>query len=209
MFNFFSKNKIKTESVNYAELMLEREVKTLRLPYDRIIQHYDPAKKSVVIIDDSSLVLSMVQDYLKILGITEEKYNIFQFYGVYAPFVLKETLNELKEQGLTKIDHAIVDIVLPGKLQNTETGKYEKMDGIDVAILLNKHYCCNSLLFFSGNILNAYLEFIEEKINKFKKHFTFDLRKYIVVKTTKDTVILDSFKEMLDNENYLYEKSGL
>lgn len=185
------------EEINFEELLPEKSATHLRLPVDRIIQNYDDSKPSIVIIDDSRLILSMVEDYLERLNITEEKYNILKFFGMYAPFVLDETLQELEKQGLTKIEYAIIDIVLPGKVKHGNT--YLKMDGIDVSILLNERYKCQKFLFFSGNVLNVYIDFIQEKVDKFFDHFKRDLRKYIVIKTNGDEYIINKFGKLFLN----------
>jgi CheY-like chemotaxis protein len=199
MFNFFNiKKLLSSEPTNFNELMIERTTESISLPMERIVNRYDKDKPVVLIIDDSPLVLSMVTDYLNKIGITEADYNIFKFYGLYAPFVMKETLIKLTEIGLERIDYAIIDIVLPGKMKSA-TG-YDKMDGVDVAILLDYKYKCKKFIFFSGNVLNMYIDFIHDKCEKFAAYFVRDLRDNIVIKTSTDDEILERFGELFNRK---------
>lgn len=196
----FSKksNMLNQEAENFEELLQQRATDNVALPVERIINKFDEKKPSILIIDDSRYILSMVEEYLAICGVTEENFNILKFYGVYAPFVMKETLKELAELGLTKIEYAIIDIVLPGKFK--EGNKVVKMDGIDVSIFINEQFKCNKFLFFSGNVLNIYIDFIQEKINKFQDYFKEDLKKYIVIKTKGDDYIINKFNKLLQDK---------
>lgn len=188
MFNWFKKVHCND---NLEDLLPCRTSDTISLPIRRLVDNYDSNKPTIVIIDDSMYVLDMVEDYLSIIGITEETHNILKFYGVYAPFILRDTLRLIKD---LKIDYAIIDIVLPGKLK--EHGRYEKMDGIDIAMLLDKEYNCGKFLFFSGNVLNTYVKFIEDKVQRFKDYFNKNLLDYIVFKTSTDEEIISRFIEL-------------
>lgn len=177
------------------DLLPNKEETNVRLPYVRIVSNYNPNKPSVVIVDDSQLIVLMVQELLNKCGVNKDTHNILKFYGVYAPFVLRETLLQLKDNGLEKIDLAVIDIVLPGKIK--EDNIYVKMDGIDVSTILSEKYHCDRFLFFSGNVLNVYVDYIQEKVDKFKDFFNDDLHNYIVVKTQDEDTIIDDFKRLL------------
>jgi hypothetical protein len=207
MFRFLKKYFFKSfltgmsqEGANLESLLPEKYQEEINLPVDRIMNNFDSSKPSLVIIDDSIMILSLVEEYLEILGVTPENHNILKFYGFYAPFVLIETLKELKTNfGLKKINYAIIDIVLPGKLK--KQNNYVKLDGIDVAIHLHKEYDCKNIVFFSGNVLNVYVDYIMEKIQKFRDYFKKYLNDYIIIKTSEDSYILEQFKNILSEKN--------
>lgn len=190
MFGWFKKHKVCEES-SLEEFLPCRTTNDILLPINRIVDTYDSSKPTVLIIDDSVYVLDMVEDYLASIGITTENHNILRFYGVYAPFVMRDTLKLIKN---LIIDYAIIDIVLPGKLR--ENDQYSKMDGIDVAILLDTEYSCKNMLFFSGNVLNTYVKFIEDKVRRYQNHFNKNLLDSIVFKTANDDEVLSRFIEL-------------
>jgi len=186
------------ESVNYEALIPEKYSVELRLPINRIVESFDFSKPSIVIIDDSELILTLVEEYLANCSITSEDYNILRFYGLHAPFILKDTLNILKSKGLEKIEYAIIDIVLPGKIK--EENKYVKMDGIDVAILLNRDFGTDNFFFFSGNVLNLYVEYIHEKAEKFYNYFKLNLSEFIIPKNSDDDSIQERIEELISQK---------
>lgn len=187
MINWFRNfgKKEETNSINIDELSPDKLEYDISVPVNRIMKHYDKKKKNIVIIDDSRGIVSVLEDFLieveKTGNINIEDYNILTFYDKYAPFVLKKTLEDL---GVEKIDYAIVDIVLPGKLR--EHGVYQKLDGIDVSILLNKEYKCNNLCFFTGNVVSEHVAYIKDKVIKFNEIFDGDIRDYIIFKGDND-----------------------
>jgi hypothetical protein len=183
-----------TEKLNYESLIPEKAPEEILLPLKRIVETFDFSKPSIVIIDDSELYLTLVEEYLEASDITKENHNILKFYGLYAPFVLQDTLKILKEKGLEKIESAIIDIVLPGKIN--VNNKYLKMDGVDVSIFLNKEFKTTDFFFLSGNILNLYVEYIQEKSNKFYSYFNVALNSLIVPKNCSDETILLKIKEI-------------
>jgi hypothetical protein len=183
-----------TEKLNYESLIPEKTPEEILLPLKRIVETFDFSKPSIVIIDDSQLYLTLVEEYLDASDITKENYNILKFYGLYAPFILQDTLKILKEKGLEKIESAIIDIVLPGKMN--VNNKYIKMDGVDVSIFLNKEFGTTDFFFLSGNILNLYIEYIQEKANKFTAYFNIALNSLIIPKNCSDETILLKIKEI-------------
>jgi CheY-like chemotaxis protein len=201
--NFF-RTKLSTEELNYESLIPEKFSEELKLPLVRIIENFDFSKPSIVIIDDSELYLSLVEEYLEACNINHTNHNILKFYGLDAPFILKDTLEILKEKGLKKIESAIIDIVLPGKIKTNN--KYLKMDGIDVSIYLNREFNTSGFFFLSGNILNIYVEYIKEKADKFSSYFqgtNETLDSLIVSKNCSDENILLKIKEITKSN---YEK---
>lgn len=196
MFNLFGlfKRKKLCEDTSLEDLLPCRTTDDITLPVHRLVESYNVLKPTVLIIDDSVYVLDMVEDYLATIGITSENHNVLRFYGVYAPFVMRDTLALINAKHGLKIDYAIIDIVLPGKLK--EHDQYSKMDGIDVAMLIDKEYSCKRMLFFSGNVLNTYVRFIEDKVRRFKEYFGKDLLDSIVFKTSTDEEVISRFIEL-------------
>lgn len=167
------------------ELLPEKGDYDFSLPVKRVIENFDPAKKNLVIIDDSKGIVSVVQDMLEELHkegrINIEEYNVLPFFDKYAPFVMEETLNEL---GDIKVDLAIIDIILPGKMKRD--GKYFKKDGVDVAHVLNRKYGCENFVFFTGNVVSEYIEFIREKVERFHKYFGKHIKEHMIFKGDND-----------------------
>ena len=109
------------EEHNIDQISSNMEEVDLNIPVNRIINNYNPNKKTIIIIDDSKGIISVIEDFLKEVELNKDinlnDYNILTFYDKYAPFVLKETLETLSENYNIKIDYAIIDIVLPGKIR--------------------------------------------------------------------------------------------
>ena len=154
-------------------------------PIGRISSKNDKSKKNFIIIDDSKGIVSILEDTLEELEnegeIDLSGYNIMTFYNRYAPFILKGTLKKLEP---TKVDLAIIDIVLPGKVR--VNGEFKRMDGIDVAVLLHEKYDCNNFVFFTGNVVSDYIEYIQEKVDRFKNVFGKDIESHIIFKSELD-----------------------
>lgn len=187
--------------LDVSSIIPEKVQVSVNLPEVRLISTYDNSKPSIVIIDDSKGIVSIVQDYVCECGISSDTHNILSFYGDYAPFVMKQTLEALKEKGLTKIEFAIIDIVLPEKMKVGD--KYIKLDGIDVAVYLNGNHSLTNFVFYTGNIISAYVEFINEKTKKFKKHFGKEMIEHVVFKGgATDDVMVEEFCKLIGKEKY-------
>jgi CheY-like chemotaxis protein len=191
----FLSNRQTFDDSSLDSLISERLYETVATINYEVVDSYDPSKPSILIIDDSVLILSLVEDYLSECKATRDSFNFLKFYGDCAPFNMKATLNKLIEHGLSTINYAIIDIVLPGKA--LEDNAYQKMDGIDVAVYIHKQFNCNKFMFFSGNALNIYVDFIQEKVDKFKKYFNKDLSKFLLPKATEDTKIREKVCKLL------------
>lgn len=181
-----------------GQLLPTKTSYNIEIPWDRLIKNFDYNKKTIVLIDDSKMILTLLQDYLTTIGLHLEDYNILDFYSIYAPFVLRDTLKELAKNPSFKVDYAVVDIVLPGKIKDSQN--YIKMDGIDVAKILHDMYKCRNFKFFSGNVLNHYIDYIQEKVVKFEEYFGKDLYTYIILKNEDDQIIQAKLKELFKNE---------
>jgi CheY-like chemotaxis protein len=186
---------------NFNKMLPNKYEIDLKLPQERIVSNYKPELPTIIIIDDSKGIVSIVEDYLQECGLQSESFNILSFFGQMAPFVLSQTLDMLKEKGLTKVDYAIIDIVLPGKIKKGD--KYIKMDGIDVSILLNSKYNCNNFVFYTGNIVNTYVEFIKLKSDKFFSHFNKNIDDYLIFKgNDSDRDVVENFCSLLKGIKY-------
>lgn len=195
----FKTNKSINFDIDVQEFIPRKEEVELFLPEERIISKFDFKKPTILIIDDSKGIVSIAEDFVS-EQINKSDFNIISFWGVHAPFVMKETLIKLKEQGLNCIDYAVIDIVLPGRVKDKE--KTVRMDGIDVAIFLNDEFKCQKFMFYSGNILNAYLDFIEEKFNRFKDYFGKSMKNFIVIKTDTEEKTKEKFRKLFNGEFY-------
>jgi CheY-like chemotaxis protein len=162
-----------------------------------LISKFNKNKPTILIVDDSKGIVSIVEDYIQEeIDVTE--YNILTFFGDYAPFVMKETLDKLNTvHGLNKIDYAIIDIVLPGKFK--ENDQLVRIDGVDVAIYINGQFNCTNFVFYTGNILNAYIEFIEAKVMKFKEYFGESLKDYMILKISSEEKTKEKFTRLFKN----------
>jgi len=163
-----------------------------------ILKNYVPGKKNIIIIDDSPGIISIVVDMLEELHsnkkINLHEYNILKFYGKFAPFLLEYTL---EKNNITKIDYAIIDIILPGRLKID--GIQKRLDGIDTAILLNKQYNCNNFVFYTGNVVSEYIDFIKEKVDRFYDFFGIHIKEQIIFKGEGDDAKF-KFEDLLLNK---------
>ena len=142
---------------------------------------YDSQRPNILIIDDSPGITSIVIDYFEELhhaGIIDiHKFNILAFSGKHAPFLMNNTLIDYD---IKKIDYAIIDIILPGRMK--VCSKQTKMDGIDVSIILNEKYHCDNFVFFTGNVVSEYIDYIKEKVDRYFKYFGTHIKEQIIFK---------------------------
>ena len=179
----------------------ERMDTIINIPKNRLINDFDPTKKNILIIDDSKGVISIVEDYISECNINLDDFNILTFYDTYAPFVMINTLKELESRGLTKIDYAIIDIVLPGKIK--QDNSYIRLDGIDVAKILHETYDCHNLCFYTGNIVNMYVEFIKHKTDAFYDYFKRSISDFLIFKTSgSEEEVKSDFCNLLTKHKY-------
>lgn len=198
--------KIKSRSlkVDLSELrpVDDDDIASLKIPINRVISNHNKNKENIIIIDDSPGIVSILEDFIKVIGdngdINLDEYNVMTFSDKYAPFVLSKTLEELE---VDKVKFAIIDIILPGKMKIN--GKYERLDGVDVAALLYERYGCRNFVFFTGNIISEYIEYIREKIDRFEDVFHRDILDFIIFKGDKGgQITLEKLGELFREENY-------
>ena len=185
-------------SLKTSDLIPETEEIELNIPYNRIIKNYNFNKETVLIVDDSKGIVEILKS--TILNFVKNS-NIITFYNEHAGFILEKTLFQLNKTSKVTINTAIIDIILPGKI--VEGNKQKRIDGIDIAILLNKKYNCNNFLFFTGNIGNEYLEFIKLKSVKFHDHFGKNLSDFILNKNNFDSDVFEiELKKLANQKDY-------
>jgi hypothetical protein len=195
------KNKDNLIELDTSDLIPDKEDVLIFLPEERLISKFDPSKPSLLIIDDSKGIISIVEDYIELCTINKEHYNILTFFGKYAPFVMEETLLTLREKGLQKIDYAIIDLVLPGKIKNGDV--CIKKDGVDVAEFLHSEFSCTNMCFYTGNALKIYPELTKEKADRFEKYFNKSFFDYVIFKgADMDIDIVNEFCKLIYNEKY-------
>jgi CheY-like chemotaxis protein len=198
---FYAKKNHNELVIDITDIIPQKIEEDIKIPEVRIIDSFDSSKPSILIVDDQKGIISIIEDYMDECGINEKEYNILSFYGSHAAFVMQETLEKLIEKGLTKLDIAVVDIVLPGKKK--VDGKYTKCDGIDVVIWLNKHLNLTNFVFYTGNVVSAYVGFINEKTDKFQAYFNKDMKDHIIYKGTgSDETNIKEFCKLLKKEKY-------
>lgn len=193
-------NKIIIDITSIIPNKIEVEI---NLPEIRLIKAFDPSKPSVLIIDDQKGIISIVEDYMAECGVDSSQYNILSFYGNFAAFVMQATLERLKEeQALAKIDIAIIDIVLPGKKKIND--RYTKYDGVDVAMYLNENFDLKNFAFYTGNIVSAYVGFINEKTEKFFRYFKKPMSEHIIYKGNgSEEEVIKEFCDLFKKEKYV------
>jgi len=192
------KNMFTKKTINIStKLIPETDKVSLSVPIKRLIENYDLTKKNILIIDDSKGIISMINDFLdECLNVKD--YNVLSFFQKYAPFIMMKTFSQMN---MKSIDFAIIDIVLPGKMQIKN--KYVKYDGIDVAIYLYEKYNCKNFLFYTGNLNGEFSDYFEEKSEKFEKYFGRDIHDFIVYKGDYDgDKTITEFKKLFSGEKY-------
>lgn len=194
--------KFQEEDINLESISSHREDLDISVPVNRIIKDFDYSKKNIIIIDDSRGIVSVVEDFVREVEkkgtIDLDDYNVLTFYDKYAPFVLQETLERLEP---IKVEFAIVDIVLPGKLKVDDA--YVRLDGVDVAVLLNEKYDCNNLCFFTGNVVSEHIGYIKDKIIKFKNFFGTDIQDYIIFKGDNDfSITINRLDDLFSKKDF-------
>jgi CheY-like chemotaxis protein len=190
LLDLFPNNTVQIEHKS-KNLLPTRQEYDIKIPRQRIIAEFSKEKNNILIIDDSRGIVSIVEDMIRDIGKDKEtlnldNYNILSFFDRYAPFVLKETLETLKP---LSIEYAVIDIMLPGKIK--VEGVSTRMDGVDVAILLHSEYGCENFIFFTGNTLAEYVDYISDKMHKFKDYFNKDMEDYIIFKGANRPIVID------------------
>jgi len=202
--SFITPKSISRKSL-YEDIMPYKNEVNIEPRVDEIVRAYlkHPKQKHVIIIDDSYGIVDVVKEYVhKIIDVNDDvnlnSIDILPFGGMHAPFILMEALQKLD---LMRIDFAVIDIVLPGKMM--VNGINTKYDGIDVAIHLNENYGCNNFVFYSGNVVSEYVEYIGEKMSKFEAHFGRNLRDFIIYKgDLNETQTIEEFTKLFKKEKY-------
>lgn len=134
------------------------------------INGYNKNKKTIILLDDL-----MPTKFLYEIAINEmdkqykdkffDKFNVVYFFGKNIGFSF---INFLRTSGI-KIDYAVLDITINTytKVGNTTLD----LDGVDLAIELDKKYPECSLLFNSAHTMNKRNPTVSNFMSKFENHF--------------------------------------
>lgn len=152
--------------------------------YIQIQNGYDKNKPSILILDDNSNIISVLEDDIDDLHsagkLNTNDYNIITFSTQDAVFNLQATLKTY--DGLN-IKFAILDITIGGGVYTEEKGNII-LDGIDALISILVYNPDVKFIFFTGNKLNPYITKNKNKIEKFNKATGLDIFEHIIYKTT-------------------------
>jgi len=156
-----------------AEILLSKNNEIEKI--DKQVQKLDLSKKTLLLIDDDSGIISLLNDIIKFSKMSQ-KINIINIKSSYAGFLYFY----LTKKYNIKIDYAIIDITYGGKLQINNTNV--SIEGISVfADLITKNPDLK-FLFYTGNSLNEYILSSEKIIVFFNELTGNNIEKYAIHK---------------------------
>jgi CheY-like chemotaxis protein len=195
LLNLFKKSKNSQINFNCGEFKLDS---------------FESYRQTILIIDDSPGMVEIIKEHLTTLGYDKDNYNIVSFTGRCAPFSMINGLKQLENLGLEKIDYAIIDLILPGKvdIENKMIG----MDGIDVASYLDYRFNCKNscIIHVEGfDTESGYNLFFNKKIEKFRRLFRKDLKDFLLYKEIKGENFIKELNLLFKEEKYILNEANI
>lgn len=160
------------------------------------VNSYDPNRKTIILLDDlvptKFLYEIAMEDIDKSTNtVFLEKFNVIYFFGKNIGFSFIDFLRTTD----IKIDYAILDITINTytRVKNTTLD----LDGVDLAIEINKKYPDCTILFNSAHTMNPRNPTVSNFMGKFKKHFGIGLESQSIDKMSNISLAL---KKLLRKE---------
>lgn len=160
------------------------------------VSGYDPNRKTIILLDDlvptKFLYEIAMEDIDKSTNtVFLEKFNVIYFFGKNIGFSFIDFLRTTD----IKIDYAILDITINTytRVKNTTLD----LDGVDLAIEINKKYPNCTILFNSAHTMNPRNPTVSNFMGKFKKHFGIGLESQSIDKMSNISLAL---KKLLRKE---------
>lgn len=199
MFSFFI-NIIKHFYKKEEEIIIKEEPQmTLEEKLDKLIHKYseeysekvitpkdfDPNKPSILVVDDNEMVKSLyAYDFRKVDHLLQykikHKYNVIYALGNNAGILALQYI--IRDYNI-KI--AILDLSL-GNLYEVEDDIFIEIDGVDVAMCLEKYLPEAKYRFITAHNIEYSVGIIEEYINKSDLYLKKDIRTLTINKIDKD-----------------------
>ena len=208
IFSFLYTNKIDTREVlnKVSEIVVEKAPEKIIKSREEILQElnlenyqnevyineFKEGRPTLFILDDlpSTEILYTI-DFKNINNDynfdVEEKFNVIMVYGRKVGFA---ALKFFKKN--IKIDYAILDITIDS-LEKFDNGDYLDLDGIDIAIELNRICKDTKIIFSSAHTLNVRNNLMLEYITKYENHFKNDITKHSIDKNSTRYKVIYNF----------------
>jgi len=163
--------------------------------------NFDKNKKTFIIVDDNSGIISLIKHYLEELS-NEEKinlneWNIISFTGeqtgiFFLKFLYKHKIENLKA--------ALIDITYGNILRIDNINI--KVNGIQLAYIMSTKYKNVKFYFYTGNTLNKYVKSQKLIRDFYKKFFNKEIDEKIINKiNTSEEELKEKLLELLKDNN--------
>lgn len=204
-FNIFKKDNEVDDESDDVELNIPLSVKIDKLIANSVDKYsidkltykgFDKNKPSILIVDDNEYVKDIYSyDFKKMNALTSEdilsKYNIIYALGEQCGL---DALNYIVRDFNIKI--ALLDLTLT-RLYHVEDDLFMELDGIDIAIALEKYLPNTVYRFLTAHNLNYPIGIIEEYLNKSTTYLNKELPDITINKSNrnKEAIYLELIRE--------------